>query len=117
MWGLSHFDIGVIFGAFGGLLRHIVFTRRLNFPRKVLNTDRRWIGQQLGVFREILVGAGAGVVLVEGSHVPAVVLAILGGFGGATLLILRAHQLMGADEAGYNADKVEQDIEEFTEKE
>lgn len=98
--------VAVLFGAIGGLLRHVAQNRAVLWPR-----IRRAVGKRpaldLGLFEEILLGAGAGLVLVEGASgasVPPIAVAVVGGFAGASVLRRKAIELFG-DEVRYNNTK------------
>ena len=79
----------MIYGAFGGVLRHLVVHRGVQGPKK--RKDRI----ELGIFQDLVLGIGAGLVVVMSGHVSPVVLAVVGGFAGTGLLTSKALNLFG----------------------
>lgn len=80
-----------LFGGGGGLLRHLIVNHGIVLPR--WNKTERRIG--LGLFHDILLGSGAGVVLALSDHVSVIVLAVIGGFAGSNLLTIKTLDLLG----------------------
>ena len=86
---LTATPIGIVYGALGGLLRHLVVQHGIVLPKK------RKGRIELGMFQGIILGSGAGLVVVAGDHISPIVLAVIGGFAGAGLLASKALDLFG----------------------
>ncbi len=80
----------MLYGAGGGLLRHLIANHGIALPR--WNKDSRRI--ELGVFHGMLLGSGAGLVLALSDHVSIIVLAVIGGFAGANLLTIKTLDML-----------------------
>lgn len=104
--GVDPLEIATLFGAAGGLLRHIAQNRGVYWPR-IRRPFLKRAFLDLGLFEEILLGAGAGIVVVmgaSGSPVSSIMWAIVGGFAGASVLRRKASELAG-DDMRYNDNK------------
>lgn len=64
-------EIAIVLGAAGGLLGHIARYHAIVWP---------------AVIRHLCLGVGGGIVFVEGATAPPLVLALVGGYGGAELV-------------------------------
>ncbi len=71
-------EIGIAVGAGGGLIGHIARNHGIEPPSRLEKPSPP--GLDLGVIRDIMLGAGGGVVFVEGAASPPTVLALFGGF-------------------------------------
>ncbi len=114
-WTLVEMALAV--GALGGLLRHIYDHGGIYFPHCIYEENpgskgaqqRRCLhwpnGVHLGFLYELALGAGGGLVLVEGSRVPPIVLAIVGGFAGVALLVKKVDELLGRNKVYTEVDE------------
>lgn len=80
-----------LFGGGGGLLRHLIVNHGIVLP--CWNKAERKL--DLGLFHDMLLGSGAGVVLALSDHVSVIVLAVIGGFAGANLLTIKTLDMLG----------------------
>ena len=80
-----------LFGGGGGLLRHLIVNHGIVLPRWNKVEGKL----DLGLFHDMLLGSGAGVVLALSDHVSVIVLAVIGGFAGANLLTLKSLDILG----------------------
>lgn len=85
---MSDLALSVCCGALGGFMRHLYFQHGLELPR------RRGRRLELGVVQDILMGIGAAIVVVAGDHIPPIVLAVVGGWAGASVLNVKAADLL-----------------------
>lgn len=92
MWDMSSANLAWSLGAGGGLFRHMVQNKGIVWPHRITAKLGR-PGFSPGLLQDIVIGAGAGIVMVKGASVPD--LAILGGFAGAALLQRKISELLG----------------------
>ncbi len=75
---MTPIDIAMAFGAGGGLVGHIARNHGIEPPSRLEKPSPP--GLDLGVIRDLMLGAGGGIVFVEGASSPPIVLALVGGF-------------------------------------
>ena len=75
---MTPLEIGIVAGAGGGFVGHIAQNHGIEPPQRLRQPSAP--GLDLGVIRDVLLGLGGGIVLVEGAGSPPIVLGLVGGY-------------------------------------